>query len=90
MPSYPLTNFKIQNYYQNGLMCKGAYLRSKIPKIKDGASVINLDEYKLIGTHWIALCVNGNNVTYFNSFGVKCIPKKLKIHWQQKYYGKNL
>ena len=53
-------------------MCKVVYLRNKIPKIKDGASVINLDEYKLIGTHLIALCVNGNNVTYFNGFGVEC------------------
>ena len=25
------------------------------------AYVVNLDEYKSIGTHWIALYVNGNN-----------------------------
>ena len=36
-----------------------------------GASVINLDEYKSIGTHWIARHVNGDNVTYFDSFGVE-------------------
>ena len=35
----------------------GVYLRSNLPKIKDGASVINLEEYKSIGTHWIALYV---------------------------------
>ena len=29
----------------------------------DVAYVKNLDEYKLIGTHWIAFCVNGNNAT---------------------------
>ena len=38
--------------------------------------MINLDEYKSIGTHWIALCVNDNNVTYFDSFGVEHIPKE--------------
>ena len=32
--------------------------------VKDGAYVINLDEYKLIGTHWIALDVNGDNKIY--------------------------
>ena len=32
------------------------------------AYVINLDEYKSIGTHWIALYVNAKNVSYFDSF----------------------
>ena len=26
----------------------------------------NLDENKSIGTQWVALCVNGDNVTYFD------------------------
>ena len=34
---------------------------------KDRAYIINLDEYKSLGTQWIALYVNGNNVTYFDS-----------------------
>ena len=34
--------------------------------------------YKSVGTHWIALYVNNNNVTFFGSFGVEHIPKKLK------------
>ena len=36
------------------------------PKIKNKAYVINLHEYKWVGTHWIALYVNGDNVTYFD------------------------
>ena len=44
----------------------------------DGAYVINLDEYRSIDTHWIALRVNGDNVTYFDSFGVEHIPKQIK------------
>ena len=31
--------------------------------MKDGAYVINLDEYSDIGTHWIALYVNNKTVT---------------------------
>ena len=38
---------------------------------------INIDEYSVIGTHWIALWVNNNNVTYFDSFGVQHIPKEI-------------
>ena len=47
-------------------------------KIKDGEYLINLDEYKSIGPHWIALYLNGNNATYFDSFIVKHIPKEIK------------
>ena len=42
------------------------------------AYIINLDEYESIGTNWIALYVNDNNVTYFDSFGVEHIPKEIK------------
>ena len=49
-----------------------------LTKIKDGAYVINPDEYSDIGTHWVALWVHNNDVTYFNSFGVEHIPKEVK------------
>ena len=32
----------------------GVYSRNSLPKIKDGVFVINLDEFKSIGTQWIA------------------------------------
>ena len=38
--------------------------------------IINLDESESIGTHWIALYVNAENVTYFDSFGVEHFPKE--------------
>ena len=47
-------------------------------KIKDGAYVINLDEYLDIGTHWIALYANNKIVICFDSFGVDHIPKEIK------------
>ena len=40
--------------------------------------MINLDEYSDIGTHWFALWVDNNSVTYFDSFGVEHIPKEIK------------
>ena len=64
--------------YENEPRFNGVYSRDNLPnKIKDGAYVINLDEYSDIGTHWVALWVNNNNVTYFDSFGVEHIPKKI-------------
>ena len=78
MPSHPLTNFEIRNYYQNEPRFNGVYSRDNLPKIKDGAYVINLDEYSDIGTHWVALYVHNNDVTYFDSFSVEHIPKEVK------------
>ena len=39
-------NFEVQKYYQNEPKFNGIYSRKNLPKIKDGAYVINLDEYK--------------------------------------------
>ena len=77
MQPHPLTDFEIQKYYQNQLNFNGVYIRNNLPKIKNGIYIIKLDEYKSIGTHWIAY-VNGSNVTYFDSFGVEHIPKEIK------------
>ena len=60
MPPYPLKNFEIQKYYQNEPKFNGVSSTNNLPKIKDRAYIINLDEYKSIGTHWIALHVDNN------------------------------
>ena len=78
MPPYPLTNFEMQQYYRNEPRLNGVYSIDNLSKIKDGAYVINLDEYSDIGTHWIAMYVLNNNVTCFDSFEVEHIPKETK------------
>ena len=50
---------------------------NKLPKIKDGGYVINLDEYKSTGTQWIALYVNGNNIMHFDSSAVEHTFKEI-------------
>ena len=76
MPPHPLTNFEKQKYHQNEPKFNGVYSRNNLLKIKDGAYVRNLDEYKSIGSHWMVLYVNDNNVIYFHNFGVEHIPKE--------------
>ena len=78
MPPHPLTNFEIQKCYQNEPRFNGVYSRDNLPRIKDGAYVINLNQYSDIGTHQVALYAINNDVTYFNSFGVEHIPKGVK------------
>ena len=80
MPPHLLTNFEIQKYFikiNQDLMVfflEIIYLK----KIKDGAYIINLDEYANVGTHWIALFCKKNEIVYFDSFGVEHIPEEIK------------
>ena len=90
MSPHPLTNFEIQKYYQNEPRFNGVYSRDNLPKIKDGAYIINLDEYSDIGTHWVALYVQNNNVTYFDSFGAEHIPKEIKAFIKRTSHNKNI
>ena len=78
LPFHPLTNIEISEHYKNEPRFNGVYSRNNLPtKIKKGAYVINLDEYKNTGTHWVSLFVKTNEVIYFDSFGIEHIPKEI-------------
>ena len=81
---------EIWKYYQNKPRFNGVYSKDDLSRIKDGAYVINLDEYYDIGTHWVALCINNNDNTYFDSFGVEHIPKEIKTFINNKNKKTNI
>ena len=65
-------------FYEHKSRFNSVYSRDNLPnKKRDGAYVINLDEYSDIGTHWVALYVKNNDITYFDSFRVEHIPKEI-------------
>ena len=85
LPFHPLTNIEINKYYANEPKFNGVYSRNNLPhEIKKGAYVINLDEYKNTGTHWVSLFVKTNKVIYFDSFGIEHISKEI-----DKFIGNN-
>ena len=86
----PLTNFETQKYDQNEPRFNGVYSRDSLTEIKGGAYIINLDEYSDIGTHWVALWVNNNDVTYFDSFVAEHIPKEIKAFINRSSQNKNI
>ena len=90
MLPHPLTNFEIQKYYKNEPRFNGVYSRDNLSEIKDEAYIINLDEYSDIGTHWIALHIQNNDVTYFDSFGVEYILKRIKTFISNKNIKTNI
>ena len=77
MPPHLLANFEIQRYSQNEPRFNGFYSRDNLPRKKDGAYIISLDEYSDIRAHLIALYVLNNDATYFDSFGIEHIPKEI-------------
>ena len=46
--------------------------------INHGTFVINFQERKSIRTHWIDLCINGDDAGYFDSFRTDHISKEIK------------
>ena len=79
MLPHPLRNFEVQTYFQNEPRFNGVFSRYNLPKkIKDGGCVINLDEYADIGTHWIDLFCNRNEIVNFDSFGVEHVSGEIK------------
>ena len=87
IPPHSLINFEIREYYQNEPKFNGVFSKDNLPNnnnnnsnnnnnIKNRAYVINLDKYRDIGTHWVALYVNNKTVTYFDSLALNIFRKK--------------
>ena len=89
MLPYHLINSEIKKY-QNEPKFNSFYSKNNLPEKKDGAYVIELIGYNLIGAHWVALYVNGDNMTYFDSFGVEYIPREIKEFTENKHITRNI
>ena len=62
-----------------------------MPKtIKNGAYVINLDEYADVGPHWIALYGKNNDVIYLDDFSVEHASKEIKRFIGHKNKNKHI
>ena len=86
---------KYKNHCENEPRFNGVFSRDNLPErsfteIKNEAYIINLNEYSDIGTHWVALYVQNNDVTYFDSFGVEHIPKEIKTFINNKNIKTNI
>lgn len=71
-----MSNFEIENYAAQLAIpyFRGVFSRDKLPssgpQINESA-VINLDDYKGPGTHWVCYIKRANRVQYYDSFGVQ-------------------
>ena len=87
MSPHPLINFEKEKYYENEPRFNGFFSRDDMPKnIKHGAYVLNLDEYKDEGRHWIVLFCNKSEI----SFGVEHVPEEIKEFIRNKNIKANI
>ena len=77
VPHHPLNNIEITNYFIYEPRFNGDFLRNNLPRIKDGASAINLDDKSSKGTYWVSLFIDRNRALYFDSLGIEYIPQEV-------------
>ena len=79
MPPHPLTNFEIQKYYQNEPRFNDVSSIDNLPKIKDGAYVINGALMSTLILEFSGLlCMFIITLLISTTFGVAHIPKEIK------------
>ena len=53
------------------------FSRNNLPRIKDGAYVINHGDKNSKGKHYVSLFIDRNLAVYFDSFGMEYIPQEI-------------
>ena len=80
---HPLNNIEITNYFNYESRFNGVFSRNNLPRIKDGAYVINLDDKHSKGKRCDSLFIDANTAVNFDSFGIEYIPQdvlsKIKV-----------
>ena len=64
-------------YFNYNPRFNGVFSRSNLPRIKDGAYVINHDDKNNKGTYWFSLVIDRNFALYFGYFGIDYIPQEV-------------
>ena len=56
-----------------GIPLKGVYSKDLLIEVEPviGCYIINLEDSKFGGTHWVALVIDKSYVSYFDSFGIR-------------------
>ena len=72
----PLSDIKIAKYLNYEPRFNGVFSRDNLPRINDGANVINLDDKQSKGKHWVLLFISRHMAVYLDSFGIEYILQK--------------
>ena len=70
------SNIKITMYFNYEPRFNGVFSRNSLPRIKDEAYVINLNDTESKGTQ-VPLFIDRNTAVYFDSFEIVYIPQEV-------------
>lgn len=87
----PLTNIDLEKYTKHLPYFRGIFMRDKLPtyinKNKE-CGIVNLDDDRGNGTHWVAYIKNNKIVIYFDSYGNLKPPNELINYFGSRGYVK--
>ena len=89
-PSFKQYRDYYTNYFNYEPIFNDVFARNNLPRIKDWAYVINLDDKKGKGTHWVSLFIDRNIAVYLVSFGIEYIPQKILSKIKDKSITHNI
>ena len=70
VPIHPSRIIKVSRYLNHESRFNGVSSINNLPRIKDAANVINLDDKKSKGTHRVPLFFDKNTAVYFDTFRI--------------------
>ena len=84
--------YPIPNYYISIMNIGLAvfFLIDNLPRIKDGAYMINLDDKQSKGTQLVSVFIDNNLAMYFDSFEVEYIPQQVQNKIKDKSIAHNI
>ena len=74
---YPLNSIEITKYFNYKPRFNSIFSINYLPRIKDGAYTINLDDKKSKRTYWLSLFIDRNTAVYFDFFVIKYVPQEV-------------
>ena len=81
---------EITNHFKYEPRFNGVSSRNKLPRIKDGAYVLNVDDKNSKETHSVSLFIHKNTAVYFDSFGIEYIPQEVLNKIKDKSITQNI
>ena len=79
LDNYPISSLKIDEILKHDKNYVGTYSKDNVPVLKNNQStIINLQDSRFKGSHWVSYKKIGNKIFYFDSYAVSFIPDIIK------------
>ena len=89
--NYPMSNIKIDEILQHDKNYIGTYSKDNVPILKNNQStIINQQDSRLKGSHWISYCKRNDKIFYFDSFAIPFISNVIKSKYPNHKFIYNI